>query len=120
MGLVAWFGMWLTLRRPLGIALILGCSISLMTSARLTLRLAIPAAIYWSFVPLCELAGLAAVCRGRLKPAIVDTYFRSTTVALSWVIAFSAAFAFLPTPQIINSSGFFRGWYVLASAALLW
>ena len=52
---------WLAWRRPLLTAFILGCGVSLITSGRLTLRLVGPATIYWSFVPLLEIAPLAAL-----------------------------------------------------------
>ena len=54
-------GAWLAIRRPLLVAAVFGCCISLMTSGRLSLRLAAPATLYWSFVPLLEIAGLAVV-----------------------------------------------------------
>src|SRR4051812_48942776 len=57
---------WLAVRRPLLVALVLGCATSLMTSGRLTLRLLVPAAVYWSFIPVLEVAGLWAVGGKRL------------------------------------------------------
>ena len=44
-------GSWIALRRPLALSLFLGYAISLMASGT-SLRLALPAALYWSFVPL--------------------------------------------------------------------
>jgi len=45
---------WLAVRRPLALALFLGCAVSLMASGTLTLRLALPAALYWTFIPLAR------------------------------------------------------------------
>src|SRR5437763_17006530 len=62
--------------RPLLVLLVFGCAVSLMTSGRLTLRLALPAMVYASFVPLLEMASLGAVCRGRLPfRRAVDLFF---------------------------------------------
>src|SRR5580658_399317 len=52
---------WLGWRRVLLVAFVLGCTMSLITSGRLTLRLVAPATIYWGFVPLAETAALAVV-----------------------------------------------------------
>jgi len=47
-------GAWLAIRRPLLVALVFGCAVSLITSGRLSLRLVAPATLYWSFVLLLE------------------------------------------------------------------
>src|SRR5262249_56398049 len=70
---------WLALKRPLLLAFFLGCTVSFLTSRMLTLRLVVPAMIYWSFVPLIEIAALAAVCRRDRKnilfPQLIDSFF---------------------------------------------
>ena len=45
-------GIWLAAKRPLLLAFLIGCTISLVTSQGLNLRLAVGATICWSFVPL--------------------------------------------------------------------
>ena len=89
---------WTALRRPLLVAFVLGCAVSLMTSGRLTLRLVAPATLYWTFIPLCEIGSLAVVARGRKMPfaRLIDTYFESHTAWLLWVVGFAAVWVFVP------------------------
>jgi hypothetical protein len=65
-------------RRPLLLAFVLGCGVSLLASGRFTLRLVVDGTISFAFVPLCELVAFAdrlpsaTAARGtfrvRLKP----------------------------------------------------
>jgi hypothetical protein len=73
-------------RRPLLVAFVLGCSVSLMTSGRVTLRLAGPATVHWSFVPLAGIAGLAVVSGRRLHAETIDEFFHGYLpwMLLSW------------------------------------
>ncbi|MBZ5724048.1 MAG: hypothetical protein LAP87_03550 [Acidobacteriia bacterium] len=102
-GFAAEGGRWLAWRRPLLFAFVLGCIVSLMTSGRVTLRLAGPATIYWTFVPLCEVASLAAVgARSRRKVPIsraIDLFFMGHGVWFLWLIGFAAVWAFCPAPH---------------------
>jgi hypothetical protein len=92
--------LWLACRRPLFVAFIIGCAVSLLTSGRLTLRLVLPATLYWTFVPLAEIAGLVFVWRARPPgaslPHAIDRYFRNSLLWLLWLTVFAAAWAFLP------------------------
>jgi hypothetical protein len=85
-------------RRPLLSAFVIGCMVSLMTSARLTVRLAGPASIYWTFVPACEIAGLAAGWRGRPRTIsfsrAVDLFFLSNTPLFLALAGYTGLFAF--------------------------
>jgi hypothetical protein len=68
------------LQRPAFIALLLGAVFTLTTAGQLTLRLLVGAAVAWSFVPLVQIAAVAAlvtVFRVRhLSPkTAVDLYF---------------------------------------------
>jgi hypothetical protein len=96
-------GRWLGWRKPLLVAFVLGCTMSLITSASLTLRLAGPATIYWSFVPLAETAALAAVCwRGRQARSfglIVDLFFAGHGPWLFWLIGLCAVWSLVPPIQ---------------------
>jgi hypothetical protein len=86
---------WTALRRPLFTMLVVACAISLMTSGRITIRLAGPAFVYWAFVPLCEIAGLALVWRRKVPfSQAIDVFFVSNAPALFWLIAYAALFAF--------------------------
>lgn len=75
-----------------------------MTSGRLSLRLTVPATLYWSFVPLVEIAGLAVVWRRKREPIpfslAIDLFFRSNAPYLLWVIGFAAIWAFVPTVRV--------------------
>jgi hypothetical protein len=110
---------WIALRRPLLVAFVLGCAVSLMTSGRLTLRLALPATVYWTFVPVCQIATLSVVARRRKMPFahLIDSYFQSHTAWLVWVMTFAAIWAFLPAPTVY--SWMFRKSLLYASAGLV-
>src|SRR5262245_27299800 len=60
---------WTALRRPLRMAFVLGCAMSLMTEGSITLRLALPAALCWSFIPLVQIACLA-ISHRRARPEV--------------------------------------------------
>jgi len=111
---------WLALRRPLTVACCLGCAVSLMATGALTLRLALPAAVYWSFVPLVELAGLAVAVRGQLRAEVIDDFFAAHGPWLLWVAAFTALWTFVPAPAVIGQTGFPRFWYVAGALIAIW
>jgi len=76
-----------------------------MTSGRITFRLVAPAMVYWSFVPLVQIASLAIVCRNR-PPEMpfrrtVDLFLRSNWPLLLWLLLFSAAWACFPAASVI-------------------
>ena len=103
-------GPWIALRRPLFLALVLGCVVSLATSGVLTLRLVGPATLYWAFVPLVEVLALAAVTwrrRGGLfSPRLVDVFFVGHGPWTLYLLALAAMVVFLP-PQ--------RAWEMLTT-----
>jgi hypothetical protein len=84
-------------------ALIFGCAVSLLTSGRLTARLVVPGAVYWSFVPLIEIAALAAVCRSKLRSIslarAVDLFFSGFSPWLLWLAGFAAIWSWLDPIQ---------------------
>jgi len=95
---------------------------SLITSSGLTLRLAGPAAIYWSFVPLAEIAGLAAVCwpgrRTRPLSRMLDLFFAGHAPWLFWLIGLCAIWSFVPTIQAFALT---RIWlYGAGAIAVVW
>jgi len=95
-----------------------------MTSGRLTLRIVAPAMVYWSFIPLLEIASLAIVCRGRPAELSfsrkVDLFFRNQWPPLLWLVLFAAVWAFLPAPAVIP--WWSKRWLqdLSAAAALAW
>jgi hypothetical protein len=61
-----------------------------MATGSVTARLVLPATVYWSFVPLVQIAGLAVVFRKRLDAATIDAYFAGHGPWLLWLAAFAA------------------------------
>ena len=101
------------LRRPLLLAFVLGCGVSLLASGRLTLRLVVDGTLSFAFVPLCELIAYAIVYRLQLGtrqivgPAraghyaeAVDRYFAGNTPWLWWMLALMTATAILPARRL--------------------
>jgi hypothetical protein len=90
----------LALRRPAFVALMLGCGISLLASARLSFGLAISTSLCWSFVPIAEIVALLLVGRnnraGLLIPQVIDLFFAGHAHWLLWILAAALAFSFLP------------------------
>src|SRR5688500_14584361 len=91
---------FLLLRRPLLLASVLGCGVSMLTSGRFTLRLIVGATFSFGFVPLCECVPYAFVyrlhrCTGPFAQAS-DRYFAGNTPWLWWLVALMAAAAILP------------------------
>ena len=86
-------------RRPLLLALVLGCAVSVFTAGRFTLRLIVDGALSFAFVPLAELAGFALVYRvgRRMLPfaEAVDAFFAGNTPWLWWLLGFMTATAVL-------------------------
>src|SRR6266850_7556211 len=86
---------WLGLKRPLFLAFFLGCTVSFLTSGTLTLRLIGPVMIYWSVVPLVEIAALAVVCGSNRQnipfPRLIDSFFRGYS---PWLLCWPACARF--------------------------
>jgi hypothetical protein len=88
----------LALTRPLFLAFFLGCAISLSTARILTVRLIVPGMIYWSFVPLVEIAALAIVCRRRREipfSKLIDSFFQGYSPWLLWLVGMSGIWCLL-------------------------
>ncbi len=115
---------WTALRRPMLVAVVFGCSFSLMDASRLTLRLALPAAIWWTFIPILEAAALfCASARARsVRPwqRTVDQFFETHRPWLLWVAAFSAYWAFLPIATAFSWPERYRAWFWSAAAVTVW
>jgi len=97
---------WLLVRRPLLLALFIGCGVSLMSSGRLTPRLVIDGMVSFAFVPLFELAAFALVYRrrsGRLPSALeIDRFFTTNTPWMLCIVAL-AALVSLQAPRDIGA-----------------
>lgn len=86
--------------RPLLFAFAIGCVVSLGATGTLTARIAGPATVYWMFVPLVEIAALAAVARRRPAhvpfAAAIDAYFTGHAAWTLLLIGLIAAIAVSP------------------------
>ena len=86
-------GLWVMLRRPLRLLFLVGCVVSLWASGRLSVRLIGDGVVSFAFVPVFELAALAAVyCRGSRRVSFAhaaDLFFGANAPWLLWLTAFA-------------------------------
>jgi hypothetical protein len=105
-------------------AVLLGCAVSLMTEGRLTPRLALPAAFYWSFVPLLQVGCVAVSYRRARSPrslaSAIDLFFTGTAPWMLWLAAYTSLWALAAPPRAYNWSGYHKLWYGLAILAGCW
>ena len=94
---------WLASRRPIFIAFVLGCVISLLGSSVASVRLVGPTAIYWSFVPLIQILALIVVTRrrraGQQLASLIDTFFAGHA---AWTLLLLATGAILSVTSPMN------------------
>ena len=92
--------LWIGARRPLYAALLLGATVSLLTTGTLTLRLVLGGALTWSFVPLFEAASVAIASHGRpsalSRSRALDLYFAGRGAWSLALIALGAVAAYSP------------------------
>ena len=97
------------LRRPLLVAFVLGCAVSVLASGRFTLRLIVDGTLSMAFVPACQMLGLAAVFPFRQTPVsfahAVDRFFAGSTIWLAWMFAFMVLGAVLPVTDQAHLDG---------------
>jgi hypothetical protein len=116
-------GVWLAVKRPLFLAFLLGCTISLVTSPGLNARLAAGGMACWSFVPLAGIAALIAVCSGNRDglslARTIDLFFSGQGPWALWLIGLCAIWSFLPPARAF--AVFDPFWlYGAASVAIVW
>jgi hypothetical protein len=108
------------LRRPLFVAFLLGCMVSLITSQRLALRLVADGAINASFILLGQIGALALVWRrervGSFARAI-DLFFAGYGPWSLWILSFSAVWAFASPMQAFAWTGSRWHWFTVVVAA---
>ena len=104
---------WVAVRRPLFLAFVLGCVISLLTASVATMRLVGATAIYWSFVPLVEIVALAIVVwrwRGsRTFTSLIDAFFVGHAAWTLFLLLAGAVLAVTP-PQ--------HWWFIITRLAV--
>ena len=93
---------WLLFRRPLIHALLLGGFLSLVTTGRVVLPLALSTTVCWAFVPALQVAVVTAVStlhRARPYPVsrLVDLYFVGNLPWSLWLLALSGTVVLLPS-----------------------
>jgi hypothetical protein len=101
-------GIWTGTRKPIFLAIVLGCVASLLAAERLTLRVAGSGTIYASFVPLVEILALFVV-RPRNKTfsfsRAIDLFFTGHGPWILWLIGFAAFWTFTSPSQFFADSG---------------
>ncbi|HKB16061.1 MAG TPA: hypothetical protein VKF62_08340 [Planctomycetota bacterium] len=95
-------GKWLLLQRPLLHALLLGGFLSLATTGRVVLPLALSTTVCWAFVPALQVAVVTAVtkllgARPFPVPRLVDLYFVGNLPWSLWLLALSGTAILLPS-----------------------
>ena len=89
----------------------------MLASGKLSLHLLGSTAIYWSFVPLTGIVGLAAVERRLPGAGAIDRFFAGYAPWLLWMTAF-AAFTSIAGPVMRPADYLF--WEIAAGCVLLW
>jgi hypothetical protein len=99
---------WSAVKRPLFMALLLGCMVSLVVSQRLTLRHVAGGAVNASILLLGQIAALAIVC-GRERrssfPRTIELFFAGYGPWTLWILAFSAVWSFASTSRAFTLAG---------------
>jgi hypothetical protein len=95
-------GRWLLLRRPLIHALLLGGVLSLLTTGRVVLPLALSTTVCWAFVPALQVATVTLVsrllgARSLPVPRLVDLYFVGNLPWSLWLLALSGTGVLVPS-----------------------
>jgi hypothetical protein len=115
-------GIWTGVRKPIFLAVVLGCVVSLLATERLTVRIAGSGTIYASFVPLVEIFALIVV-RPKNKTfsfsRTIDIFFTGHGPWILWLIGFGAFWTFTSHSQFLAANGL-RLWVYAAGIAALW
>jgi hypothetical protein len=95
-------GVWTAVRRPLFVALALASLVSLIAEGGLTARIAVPAIVYWAYVPAAEMLALVLVAgRSRRGPRLsnaIDIHFAGHGPWLLLLFGIAVSLSFLPPP----------------------
>jgi hypothetical protein len=96
--------LWIALRRPLLLACMLGGLVSLGTTGVLTLRIVVPATLYWGYVPAAETLALVAVVwtRRRRVPfsRAIDAFFAGHALWTLYVVVICWLLASMPPDRV--------------------
>jgi hypothetical protein len=87
-------------RRPLFLLLVFGCAASILTTGAATARLIWSVPLYWSFLPLTEIAALLAVTWTRrdtiARSTAIDLYFQGYSAWMLYLLAAGLALSSAP------------------------
>ncbi len=91
-------GLWLAIRRPLFVAFVLACSVTLIAAEPFNPGLLASTTAYWTFVPLAEALALIVVCwsshRSVSLSRSIDLFFTGHAPWLLWFAAVSIIWSF--------------------------
>lgn len=98
-------GLWVMIRRPLFVALVVGSFVSITVSGRLTISLLLDGMVFWSFLPILQgilMSGIVAMFGRRRIPTskALDLFFMGHGPWLMWLLAIAATCLFFPVKQI--------------------
>jgi len=112
---------WMAWRRPLAIAGLAGCVISLVVSGVLTLRVVVPSALAWSYVPLIQVLALVIVTWSRRRAIpmtrAIDVFLTAYGPWTLYLIGLAATLAFLPP---VPGWGRVRVWLGVMAVVVVW
>lgn len=97
-------GIWLMLRRPLFVALVIGSFVSITVSGHLTIPLLFDGMVFWSFLPTLQAILMSSIVvifgRRRIPTSkALDLFFMGHGPFLMWLLAMAATCLFFPVKQ---------------------
>jgi hypothetical protein len=97
-------GMWLILRRPLFVALVVGSFTSITVSGHLTVSVFLDGMIFWGFIPILQgllIAGIVVTFGHRRIPTskAIDFFFMGHGPWLLWLLGIAGTCLFFPLKQ---------------------
>jgi hypothetical protein len=103
----------------------MGCTVSILTSRALTLRLVVASMAAWVFVPLIEIGALALVCakdrQGIPFNGLIDAFFKGYRPWLLWLTGLCVIWSVLsPASQSIDFTVSIVWLNIGAVFAVLW
>jgi len=107
-------GLWVMIRRPMFFSFVVGCVAAILTSGALNARLMLSVPIYWSFVPLTEIAALMLVTRTRRdvmpRTSAIDHFFMGQSAWTLFLLAVGLALSSAPAGMM---------WQLLTTVVLI-
>ena len=112
---------WRAAQRPAFLVFLLGCLVSVVTGDGLNLRLFAAGVLNGVFVPVLEIAVLAALWRGARKVPfgrMVDLFFMGHGPWVFWMLVMCAIWVFAEPPLAFRLTG--QGMWFLFAVAFVW